>query len=247
MGKERGKLTKKILHLLHLLMEFLRHIFTGITKPIMNANLISPKNVKVLSKKTGKTTSKTATKSVLVGTGSVLGSSSLLSGLTAGTVISAKTLAMTLVVSSLFLGGIGTYSYITHENPINLIGNIFKVHNTQNQATNQPQTSPTSTTTNPSTQSSGQSKQKVSATNLGYSYSSQNSLNSNKNTQISNQNSPNSKQILNLSVNTTYDTGTNPPSINYTVPEDPDKMNSAKSDNLTVLDSLVSIMTLMGE
>jgi len=239
MAKERGKRTKKILHIFHLLIEFLRYIFSSVTKPIMAANFISPKAVKGLSKKSGKTASKTVSKTALAGTGSALGSSSILSGLTAGTVISVKTAATLLVIGGLFFGGLGTYGYITHENPLNLIGNLFKVHNTPNLPSNPPQTSTPSTNSNPTTQSSGQSlgqsSHTVSTTPQGYSYSaSQNSQNPNL-------------QSSNTSENSSYDNGTIPPSINYTVPEDPDNLKSTKLDNLTVSDLFVTIITLMGE
>lgn len=210
MAKERGKRTKKILHLFHLLIEFLRHIFTSSAVSVGKTATSESKNVVSKSKKTGKNVSKSASSksSVIVkgslAAGSTGASSISLTGLTAGTIISAKTLGMVLIVGTLFLGGLGTYSYITHQNPLNLFGALGKSQaNTGNPSSNQPPTAIQPSSTNTPVQSSGYSSSSLSSSTSGNSY-------------LSSQNSH--QKHLNSNNTSLNDNGTTPPSINYTVP-----------------------------
>ena len=63
-----------------------------------------------------------------------------LTGLTTGTIISAKTLGMVVIIGGFFMGGLGIYSYINHENPLSLFGAVLKGQSgtTGTAATNQP-------------------------------------------------------------------------------------------------------------
>ena len=210
MAKERGKRTKKILHLLHLLIEFLRHIFTSSAVSVGKTATSESKNVVSKSKKTGKNVSKSASSksSVIVkgslAAGSTGASSISLTGLTAGTIISAKTLGMVLIVGTLFLGGLGTYSYMTHQNPLNLFGALGKSQaTTGNPNSNQPPTAIQPSSTNTPVQSSGRSSLSLSASTSGNSH-------------LSSQNSH--QKQLNSNNTSLNDNGTTPPSINYTVP-----------------------------
>lgn len=150
MGKEKGKFTKKILHLGHLLLEFLRNVVKAIGKPDKphqskvqhksSADKALQKTGSESVKATAKTAGKTVgnavkgfTKSIAAKSGSMLGTSSLgglgsaATGATglAGAVISVKTLAVAMVAASVFLGGLGTYSYVTEQNPLTVVETLF--------------------------------------------------------------------------------------------------------------------------
>jgi hypothetical protein len=111
---------------------------------------------------------------------------------------------MVLIVGTLFLGGLGTYSYITHQNPLNLFGALGKSQaNTGNPSSNQPPTAIQPSSTNTPVQSSGYSSSSLSSSTSGNSY-------------LSSQNSH--QKHLNSNNTSLNDNGTTPPSINYTVP-----------------------------
>lgn len=169
MGKEKGKFTQKILHLGHLLLEFLRNVVKAIGKPdkthkqTHHGTDIS----KGIAKNTGKSGSKAAkgaAKSGAAKSGSSLGTSSLsglgsgTSALTsttglAGTIISIKTLGVVLVATSLFISGLGIYSHVTNQEPLTVVESILNIggnqgntQNNQNPSLNNPETNPPSET-----------------------------------------------------------------------------------------------------
>lgn len=211
MGKERGKRTKKIIHLLHLLMELLRQISSASATSFGKTARSASRRVKGKSKESEKNVSKSATSKSAVtldAKGSLeaeSASSSSSAGLTAGTIVSVKTLGMVVIIGGLFFSGLGVYGYSVHENPLNLFGTLSNGHGTTgNTVPNQPTTS-TQPTVNPTGQSTGHSSLTLSASQYSNIHPS-----------------PTSHQHQTNTTKTSLDdNGTTPPTINYTVPENP--------------------------
>lgn len=75
----------------------------------------------------------------LLSTSSAASASSTVAGSTStiGTILSMKTLAVVLVSSSIFLGGLGTYSYVNQEDPITALQSLTgNYDNAQNEVMN---------------------------------------------------------------------------------------------------------------
>jgi hypothetical protein len=237
MGKERGERTKKIMHIGHVILEFLKHVLKAFGKPdkavksaSKSADKIATNTGDNVGKTAGKVTdnaaksaSKSATSksgvmatksvaSVLGGTGAGASSSGLTAA--AGIIISVKTLAVILIACSVFFGGLTTYSYINHENPLNLLGDLFGNHNSGGPHNNNaPPTNNhdnTQTTLTPIPTITTATAIFISPIQITGQSSSQ---------------SPSPSQNVNTSNDTgydpRYDNGTTPPSFNYTVPDDP--------------------------
>jgi hypothetical protein len=227
MGEMRGNFTKKILHIGHIILEFLRHIVKAFGKSDHAVNSVEKTASKGVSKSlAGKTSASAGSKagSSALGGSSAAGASGISAAGIAGAIISVKALAVVLIASSLFLGSIATYSYVNHQSPTAVIGsllnspnNAVETSNPTNQNINLHTTlTPITSLTNPLIQESYGETSDVETS----SEESGESVTSNLISQSQSQNNNNNPASV-TETTTNYDNGNSTPSINYTVPENP--------------------------
>jgi hypothetical protein len=197
---------KKILHIGHILLDFLRHVVKAFGRP--------DHAVQGMGKVAGKGAAKSAAgkSSAIAGKSSLAGKSSVIAGKLgftaggsgaagasgsgaagiAGTVVTAKTITAALVASSLLVGGVASYDYVNHAD---LIGDLFKTHHkVQNTIPPVQQSAQTN-----GTQTTIQTKSKTITTQTAKSTVKKKTTDPNQ-------------------YNAKYDAGKSAPSFNYTVP-----------------------------
>lgn len=250
MAEERGKISKKILHVLHVLWEFLRKIWVALgrsPKAKSTSGTVGKSASQSVSTTSNKLSNhakqgvKTSTKKTVInsaalkgGTGlglfglgtkisnliqtssaASVGSTTAGSSTLAGTILSAKTITIILLSSGIFLGGLGTYSYVNHQDPLNMLGTLIKsAYNPNNNLnSNQSKNNALNTTNNvaPGTETGANSNtdNEITESSATTSSSTGGGTDSNTGGTDNTQSSSNNNQ---------NNDGSSIPSINFTVP-----------------------------
>lgn len=250
MAEEKGKISKKILHVLHVLWEFLRRIWVALGRSPKakstsgavgkSASESTSAAANKLFKNQGQKGVKISAKKTLinsaalkggVGLGALglgakisnlfhssaasVGSTTASSSTLAGTILSAKTITILLLSSGIFLGGMGTYSYVTHQDPLNMLGTLIKsAYNPNNNLnSNQSKNNALNTTNSvaPGTETGANSNtdNEITESSATTSSSTGGGTDSNTGGTDNTQSSSNNNQ---------NDDGSSIPSINFTIP-----------------------------
>jgi|WetSurMetagenome_2_1015567.scaffolds.fasta_scaffold164172_2 hypothetical protein len=140
MAEKKGKTTKKILHLGHILLEFLRKIIKAMGKSDHSAETLKQSSHSVKSGVSESASTKsgaTASKTVQTGSthanvyeGGVTTAKSTVSSVTAGAgttgaAVSGTTAMVILVIAIVTVAGLGTYIYNTEQQSIESVKNLI--------------------------------------------------------------------------------------------------------------------------